>query len=327
MRNRALAAPIIRRMTKALRMTRVMTALTRAVPERLARRRGGAIAESDSLPPADPVRRSASAIRAPARYAPRGAEIEDSLRRSMDRPGDLNLRYQPICDAGSGDMVMAEALLRWTSPELGRVSPARFIPIAETSGMIVELGYRMIDQLCRDLAAWPRLRVSVNLSPAQLREAGFIDRMAAIIARHGTDPGRIEIEVTEALVVESPDLAAFRLDGLREAGHRIALDDFGTGCSSIGHLRKMNFDRLKIGRAFVDDIGVSPGAEDLLQSLSLLARALRLSAVAEGVEGADQVIRLREIGFDLLQGHHFGHAMPLDVLRQSFGDRIRKLPP
>lgn len=241
-------------------------------------------------------------------------QIEDAMRGALVRCDEFEVHYQPVVVAETGRIRSAEALLRWTSPALGRISPDRFIPIAESSGLIAELGQWVIERVCRDLAATPWLTVSVNVSPAQLLDPAFAVNVAAILRRHDVASARMEFELTEGLIVEKPDLAAFKLDQLREAGHPIALDDFGKGFASIGYLRKMNFTKLKIDKSFIDDIGIKPYAEDLLRSLVFLARALGLVIVAEGVEQDAQADMLRGIGFDLLQGYLFAKPMPLDAL-------------
>jgi diguanylate cyclase (GGDEF)-like protein len=237
--------------------------------------------------------------------------VEDALRAALATCAEFEMHYQPIVDARTGALASVEALIRWNSSELGRVPPCTFIPVAESCGMIRELGMWVIEQVCRDLIAMPEMKVGINISPAQLLDPDFAGHVRRVLERHDVANGRVEFELTEGLIVEHPDLAAFRLDQLREAGHPIALDDFGTGFSSIGYLRKMNFTKLKVDKSFIDDIGLRDNADDLLRSLVLLSRALDLEVVAEGVENEVQERRLREIGVDLLQGYHFGKPMPL----------------
>jgi EAL domain-containing protein (putative c-di-GMP-specific phosphodiesterase class I) len=222
-------------------------------------------------------------------------------------------------------MVRAEALTRWTSSQLGRMSPDRFIPIAESSGLIVPLGKSLMNQVCTDLRAWSDLEVSVNLSPAQLRDPNFMTETAGIIAQHGVQASRIEFELTEGIFVDDPASAGAKLAQLREMGHSIALDDFGTGFSSIGYLRRIKFDKLKIDKTFIDDLGTTPNAEDLLRSLALLAKSYNLQIVAEGVERESQYETLYELGYDFIQGHYCGKAMTFFDLFSIFTGQLTKI--
>jgi len=181
--------------------------------------------------------------------------IEEALRDALKTGEEFEVCYQPIIRASTGQMVLAEALIRWKSSALGRMSPDRFIPIAEASGLIVPLGKCLMSQVCSDLRAWSALKVAVNLSPAQLRDPDFMTDTANIIKNHGVLPQRIEFELTEGIFVEDPTLAGQKLSELRKMGHGISLDDFGTGFSSIGYLRQMKFDKLKIDKSFIDDVG------------------------------------------------------------------------
>jgi diguanylate cyclase (GGDEF)-like protein len=242
--------------------------------------------------------------------------VEDALRAALVTCDEFQMYYQPIVNAQTGALASVEALIRWNSAELGWISPGDFIPVAESCGVIRELGMWVIEQVCRDLAGMPEIKAGINISPAQLLDPEFAWSVRETLARHAVASSRVEFELTEGLIVESPDLAAFRLDQLREAGHPIALDDFGTGFSSIGYLRRMNFTKLKVDKSFIDEIGLRENADDLLRSLVLLARALDLEVVAEGVEAEVQARRLCQLGVDLLQGYHFGKPMPLADLKK-----------
>jgi EAL domain-containing protein (putative c-di-GMP-specific phosphodiesterase class I) len=252
-------------------------------------------------------------------------QIEEALRMGLEN-GELSVFYQPIVDASSHDMTGVEALLRWNSEQLGPVSPASFIPIAEESGLIVDIGKFVIKQACDDMAAWPGVKVNINVSPAQLRDPMFVENVIAIVELAGINPKRIEFELTEGIVVSHPELARQKLEELKTAGFTVALDDFGTGFSSIGYLRQLPFDKLKIDRSFVSDIGESDKANSLLQSLVTLGSALDLRVVAEGVETREQAKLIHLLGCDLLQGFFFSKPMPIAELRSTFGKgRVVKL--
>jgi diguanylate cyclase (GGDEF)-like protein len=179
----------------------------------------------------------------------RDRDLERALRDALARPHEFTLHYQPIVDATTHAVRRAEALARWRSPVLGQVPPDRFIAAAEAVGLMGELGRLLLDRVAADLARAPGLLVGVNLSPLQLVDPAFAGDAAAILARHGVEPARIELELTESILIDSAETAAMRLDALSEMGFSLALDDFGTGFSSIGTLRRMPFDTLKIDRA------------------------------------------------------------------------------
>ncbi len=245
--------------------------------------------------------------------------IEECLRVGMET-GELVVFYQPIVESGSHDITGVEALLRWNSAELGPISPVTFIPIAEESGLIVEIGQFVLQQACADMATWPGLKVNVNVSPAQLRDPMFVENVIGIVELADINPKRIEIELTEGIVVSHPELARQKLEQLKAAGFTIALDDFGTGFSSIGYLRQLPFDKMKIDRSFVSDVGTSDKANALLQSLITLGDALDLTVVAEGVETAEQAKLIHLLGCELQQGSFFAEPMPIAELRAAFRD-------
>ena len=301
---------------------------------------GFATSEDDGIAAEEVVRRADVAmyrakdesVMAPIAYEPafesgaaKKKQIEEALRAGM-KNGELTVFYQPIVDAGSHDMTGVEALLRWNSAELGPVSPVTFIPIAEEAGLIVDIGKFVLEQACADMASWPGLKVNVNVSPAQLRDPMFVENVIGIVELADINPKRIEIELTEGIVVSHPELARQKLEQLKAAGFTIALDDFGTGFSSIGYLRQLPFDKLKIDRCFVSDVGTSDKANSLLQSLITLGDALDLKVVAEGVETADQAKLIHLLGCELLQGFFFAKPMPIAELRARFGeDKVVKL--
>ncbi|MCP3054876.1 putative bifunctional diguanylate cyclase/phosphodiesterase [Aurantimonas marianensis] len=244
-------------------------------------------------------------------------KIEEALRHAL-RAGELEVHYQPIVSTGTAELRAVEALARWHSPEFGNVSPAVFVPIAEQTGLIVELGQFIFRRVFADLAAIQGLRVSVNVSPVQLRDPMFVDTLVAMAGNAKIPLDRICLELTEGILVTHPDLARQKLDALKKAGFTVALDDFGTGFSSIGYLRQLPFDTLKIDRSFISEMTRSPRAASLVQSIIALGKALDLRVVAEGVETADEQRLLRLTGCDYLQGYAFGKPMPIGELRDRY---------
>jgi diguanylate cyclase (GGDEF)-like protein len=228
-------------------------------------------------------------------------QIEAGLRRAIDE-GELKVFYQPIVRAADRSVVGLEALVRWTSPEFGPVSPALFIPVAEETGIIHDIGRFVVNRACLDLHRWPDLHMAVNVSPVQLRDPGFAEEIRDIVVGHGHEPSRFELELTEGILVTNPTIAERKLAALKAFGFRLALDDFGTGFSSIGYLRQFPFDVLKIDRSFVRDIGANPQANALMQSLVSLGDSLNLSVIAEGIETEEQLKLLRLIQCELIQG-------------------------
>jgi len=207
-----------------------------------------------------------------------------------------------------------EALLRWTSPVRGTVSPAKFIPVAEESGHIIPLGYWVLNEVCLALKSWQDkgltpVPVSVNVSARQFRQPDFCKRVAEVLHKHAIDPSLIEIELTEGLVMENTESAQRELALLKEIGLRISIDDFGTGYSCLSYLRRFPIDVLKIDRSFVQEIGSSPDGESIIEAIISLARSLRLETVAEGVETAAQLEYLLDKGCHVVQGYLFGKPM------------------
>ena len=239
--------------------------------------------------------------------------IETALGLALERGDEFSIVYQPIA-APEGGLARVEALARWTSPELGRIPPDRFIAVAEQSGLIIRLGRVLLRLICDDLAAHPDLRVSLNVSPLQLMAPTFVADLLADLRARSIDPARIEVELTESVVVDDPALAAARLRDLHEAGFSTALDDFGTGYSSIGYLQQMGFNTLKVDRSFVSGFCEAPERLALVNAMILLAHALGLLVVCEGVETEQELRMLRELGCDLAQGYYLDRPLPIDAL-------------
>jgi len=237
-------------------------------------------------------------------------ELESQLRQALDR-GELSLHYQPQVISGSGRVVGAEALLRWQHPSIGAVSPERFIPLAEETGLIVPMGRWVLEAACREAMGWPRpLRVSVNVSSQQFRDGELVETVAQVLADTGLAPERLELEVTESLLLEDVEGTAQILERLQALGVRIALDDFGTGYSSLSYLKRFPFGVLKIDRSFVSGINEDPDAAALCEAIIQMAHVLSLKVIAEGVETAEQLEYLATRGVDLVQGYYYSRPLP-----------------
>jgi EAL domain-containing protein (putative c-di-GMP-specific phosphodiesterase class I) len=243
-------------------------------------------------------------------------DIEEGLSvavRSAD--GELSLVYQPVLDALTGDPVGFEALVRWNRLDQGPVSPGLFVPIAERSGLVVDLDLWVIESALRQLVQWAddpameRAALAVNVSGRSLLDPSFVEQFSEILAGADVAPSRLTLEVTETALVTDLDLAASQLEQLRGLGVRVAIDDFGTGYTSVAHLRALPVDEIKIDLSFVQGL---PDRENyvLIQMINELAHRLDVPTVAEGVETSDQVDALREIGCDYLQGYLFARPMP-----------------
>ena len=234
--------------------------------------------------------------------------------------GELSLVYQPRIDCVTGDVVSVEALLRWRHSEMGDIEPARFIPLAEQTGVIVTIGEWVLHEACAQMRVWrangTRLRhVAVNLSMRQLLQEDLVDRIAAILHTHRLEPTSLELEITESMAMQAPDTVLTTLTALHELGVRIALDDFGTGYSSLSHLKRFPIDDLKIDRAFVR--GVPGDAEDaaITRAILALARSLGLTPIAEGVETERQREFLLREGCTDMQGYLYGRPVREEELR------------
>lgn len=240
-------------------------------------------------------------------------ELERALAGGLAR-NEFHLAFQPKVDLATRRLQGLEALLRWSNPDRGEVGPATFIPVAEQSGHIVAIGYWVLDQVCRQLAAWRAagqavVPVSLNVSARQFQLPDFHRRVAATIRRHGIDPALIEIEITEGLMMEDTGRAERCLEALKAAGVRISVDDFGTGYSCLAYLHRFPIDVLKIDQSFIRQIGQGSGAEGITDAIIALARSLGLETVAEGVETEAQAAFLRDHGCPVGQGFLFGRPM------------------
>ncbi|KAB2921283.1 MAG: EAL domain-containing protein [Dechloromonas sp.] len=241
--------------------------------------------------------------------------VASDLRMAIERD-ELRMHYQPIVDLATGQVLGAEALMRWQHPVRGAVPPDRFIPLAEQSGLINELGLWSLETVCRQLAAWQTgglaPRVTVNVSARQIPDGLTPERVIAAAGRHGIAHDRLGLEVTEgSLLGESAATLAW-LDSLRRAGFHIYLDDFGTGYSSLAYLKRLRVDTIKIDRAFVRDMGRVASDRVMIEAVVMMASSLQLSVVAEGIENAEQLAMLRAIGCHFGQGYHFSRPIPAE---------------
>ena len=255
-------------------------------------------------------------------------EIEASMKSALDEGSEeLHLVFQPIVSADDVHLLRVEALLRWNKPGVGDVPPDFFIPIAETSDLILGVDRWVIDAAIRQLSAWSRdpeheaVAIAVNISGRSLLDHSFVGRVAAALARSGVRPELLSVEVTETALVSDLEMAASQLAELRDLGVRVAIDDFGTGFTSVAHLRALPVDELKIDRDFIQDLP-EQGSRVLIEMITQLGHQLDLAVVAEGVETIDQVEALREIGCDQLQGYFFSRPLSADELTEWIRRRV-----
>jgi diguanylate cyclase (GGDEF)-like protein len=231
--------------------------------------------------------------------------VELELREAIETDG-LKVLYQPIVNASGEKIVGVEALARWPHPIRGLVSPAEFIPIAEHSGLIIELGARVLRRACLEAKDWPGINVAVNVSPLQFRQLDFVNVVERILTETGLDPTRLELEITESTLLGNVESAESGMRQLKALGVHLALDDFGTGYSSLLYLRRFPFDRLKIDRSFVLSIEKAADAAAIVHAIVSLGRGLGMKVTAEGVETAEQHLFLRAAGVHCIQGFRFG---------------------
>ncbi|QGM98757.1 putative bifunctional diguanylate cyclase/phosphodiesterase [Methylocystis parvus] len=247
--------------------------------------------------------------------AARDRAILDSELRCAVARREFVVHYQPIVDLRSGAVRTMEALVRWRHPTRGLVPPGEFIPFAEQSLLISQIGEFVLEQACADAAAWPRdVKVAVNVSPLQFRQSNMFATVARILERTGLAPGRLEIEITESLLMERAEATLATLQALRALGVSISLDDFGTGFSSLTYLRSFPFDKIKIDRAFTQAIGADPASHAIIDTIVALGSRLGMRVTAEGVENATQMRYLADIGCNEGQGYYFSHGRPADEL-------------
>ncbi len=235
--------------------------------------------------------------------------LEGDLLHAIQNDG-LKAAYQPIVNSSGDKVVGVEALARWMHPSMGEIPPSQFIPIAEHSGLIIELGEWMLRRACLDGKQWPGLTIAVNVSPLQFRRSEFVELVERILKETEFDAGHLELELTESTLLGNMETAELSMLRLKAIGVRFALDDFGTGYSSLLYLRRFPFDKLKIDSSFVRAIETAPDAAAIVHAVVSLGRGLGMKVTAEGVENAEQHLFLRAAGVHSMQGYRFGRPGP-----------------
>jgi diguanylate cyclase (GGDEF)-like protein len=292
---------------------------------------GIAVGPTDGVDP-DQLTRNADLALYRAKSAGRGAfaffesgmDVQMQARRVLENDmraalpaGQFELHYQPVLNLARNEIVGVEALVRWRHPERGIVSPGEFIPLAEEIGFIVPLGEWVIRNACATAAAWPsNVKVAVNLSPAQFRSSGLVQVVMNALASSGLAPDRLELEITENILLQDGTATLATLHRLRELGVHIAMDDFGTGYSSLSYLRSFPFDKIKIDRSFVKDITVTTGSLSIVRAVAAMAKGLGMETTAEGVETQEQLETVKSEGCTEMQGFLLSRPLPAHEVEQ-----------
>ena len=261
------------------------------------------------------------------RFFEPGMKTEANARRELERDmraamaeGGFEVHYQPLADLDSEKIVGCEALLRWRHPLRGMISPAEFIPLAEETGLIQEIGQWVLDTACREAEKWPsHVRIAVNVSPVQFKSQTLALNVASSLAKSGLDPRRLELEITEAVLIADDEAALTTFAQLRELGVHIALDDFGTGYSSLRYLHRFPFDKIKIDRAFVKEVTDDTGSSSIIKAVVGIATERNMITTAEGVETRRQFETVRDLGCTQMQGYLFSAARPAHEIRAMLG--------
>jgi EAL domain-containing protein (putative c-di-GMP-specific phosphodiesterase class I) len=240
----------------------------------------------------------------------RRRSLEAALRRACMRD-EFTIVYQPVFASRSGAVTGAEALLRWTCPEHGEISPAEFIPIAEELGLVSRIGADVLHQSCKDAASWPaHIDLAVNVSPVQLLDPRLPQTVAQALADSGLAPHRLELEITETALLNNDQAALRTLTRIRDLGVRISLDDFGTGYSSLSYLHRFPISRIKIDKSFVQKLPDDVGSASIVRAIAQLGASLNMKITAEGIETDSQLSFIRDHGCDEVQGFLTGRPIP-----------------
>jgi diguanylate cyclase (GGDEF)-like protein len=245
-------------------------------------------------------------------------ELEMDLRNALANR-QFELHYQPLVDLQTNEITAFEALLRWNHPQRGTISPAEFIPVAEETGLIIPIGEWVLRTACMETANWPgNHKIAVNLSPAQLKSRNMLETVVSALAASGMTANRLQLEITESMLMQNTFGTLATLHKLRELGVQIAMDDFGTGYSSLSYLRSFPFDKIKIDRSFIQDLsnGVEPLA--IVHAVAGLAKCLNMISTAEGVETRQQMEALQTVGCTEMQGYFFSRARPAAEIIEQF---------
>ncbi|MBT4040402.1 MAG: EAL domain-containing protein, partial [Rhodospirillales bacterium] len=243
----------------------------------------------------------------------RNLDIDRNLRRAIERK-EFKLLYQPKIDLQSRKIIGCEALIRWESAELGFVPPDEFIIVAERSGLIIDIGNWVLDEACRQGKEWmdkglPAVHVAVNLSAVQFLQGDIDELITGAVAKHGFDPERLDLELTETMLVVNPEQTINTLKRMKERGMSVSMDDFGTGYSSLSFMAKLPLDNLKVDRSFVMHLPEDRDAATLVRTIVTMAQQLGLAVIAEGIETASQEAFLSALGCEMGQGYLFGKPM------------------
>jgi EAL domain-containing protein (putative c-di-GMP-specific phosphodiesterase class I) len=265
-----------------------------------------------------------------ARMKPHSIErlaLETNLRRALELH-EFALHYQAKLDFKSGAITGVEALLRWHNPELGAVSPARFIPLAEETGLIVPIGKWVLRTACSQNVAWmkeglPPMRMCVNLSMRQMNDEGLVREIQTVLTETGMDPSLLELEVTESTIMHNAERAVSVLNAIKDLGVRLAIDDFGTGYSSLAHLKRFPIDTLKVDRSFIREVPNDAEDKAIAEAIIAMGKTLSLTVVAEGVETPEQQAFLSDRLCDEMQGYYFSTP----VAAQDFAELVRQYKP
>ena len=248
--------------------------------------------------------------------------LENDMRAALSN-GQFELHYQPVLNLVRNEIIGVEALVRWRHPERGMVSPVEFIPLAEETGFIVPLGEWILRQACSAAASWPNnVRVAVNLSAVQFRSPGLTHVVVSALASSRLAPDRLELEITESVLLQDSKATLATLHGLRNMGVRIAMDDFGTGYSSLSYLRSFPFDKIKIDRSFVKDITTSTGSLNIVRAVAAMAKGLGMACTAEGVETPEQLSTISSEGCTEMQGFLLSKPLPVDQIDRLLGTKV-----
>ena len=245
--------------------------------------------------------------------------MELQIRRALNN-NEFSLNYQPLVCVNSRRARGAEALLRWHNDQLGHISPDIFIPLAESIGLIDEIGFWVLQTACRQVKQWrtqehmPRF-VAVNVSSHQLRKDNFIERIQGLLSEFELPPHALELEITESTLLENSANNLQKLEALHRLGVRLSIDDFGTGYSSLSYLQRFSFDTLKIDKSFIQDITLDPKAEQIVTAILSMAKVLDMKVVAEGVEKKEQLTLLAKLGCPIVQGYYFARPTPANALK------------
>jgi EAL domain-containing protein (putative c-di-GMP-specific phosphodiesterase class I) len=242
--------------------------------------------------------------------------LEMALRTALTN-GEMLLHYQPVVSAKTGTLTGFEALLRWYNPDLGNISPVKFIPLAEDTRLIGPIGEWVLRTACMEAAGWASpVRVAVNVSPEQLNNPNFVSIVASALANSGLAPDRLELEVTESVFMREGTGATKVLERILDLGVKLSLDDFGTGYSSLGYLSRTRFSSIKIDRSFVQGASKKvPEAIAIIRAVVALAQSLGMATTAEGVETEDEHRMVYELGCTKVQGYYFGRPLPVEEAR------------